>query len=383
MPQTKKKIRILFFIPGLSEGGAEKVLRNLVNNMDQEQFEITVHTIDRYNPEKYLAEGIRYKAINSCNSGFGKKLFSYWFRTCAELKLAYRFFVKDDYDIEVAYLETVATKIIAQSTNKKAEKIAWVHCDLSLKEGMQDIVGKVKKQYAKYNKVICVSEGVRRGFEELFGKTFDTVVLPNVIEDKDILEKSREPIQYSMKRDKIHLIALGRLSQQKNYLYLIETCARLRDAGCSFVLNILGEGSEREKLAQKITSLNLQGVVFLRGFIENPYSWLRESDILVCSSKYEGLSTVIQEALILHKPVVTTPCSGMEELLGQSEYGMIVDDSKDGLYQGLYSMINSCELRNRYTDKARERAESLKKTATIQMIQDFFADLMQENAEGK
>ena len=121
--KTEKRIRILFFIPGLSEGGAEKVLRNLVNNMDQSKFDITVQTLDPYDPGQYLAPGIHYKAINRRKTGWGRKLFSYWFRLCAEFKLAYRFFVKGDYDIEVAYLETIATKIIAQSVNRKAVKL--------------------------------------------------------------------------------------------------------------------------------------------------------------------------------------------------------------------------------------------------------------------
>ena len=116
-------IKILFFISGLSEGGAEKVLCSLVNNMDQDKFNITVQTIDEYDSERFLAKGIRYKAINKYKSKIGRIFFSYLFRLCAELKLAYRFFVKDNYDIEVAYLETIPTKIIAQSTNKKAKKL--------------------------------------------------------------------------------------------------------------------------------------------------------------------------------------------------------------------------------------------------------------------
>ena len=384
MPQVSRKIRILFFIPGLSEGGAEKVLRNLVNHMNQDQFDITVHTMERYEPEKYLKQGIRYKAVNPCSSKLGKRLFSCWFRLCAEFKLAYRFFLRDNYDIEVAYLETAATKVIAQSTNKKAVKIAWVHCDLSRKEGIQEIADKVKKQYRNFHKIVCVSQGVRRGFEKLFGSQFDTVVLPNVIDEEEILAKSREAIPGRLGQDKVRLIALGRLSYQKNYSCLLQVCARLREAGYSFELNILGEGPQREKLEEEIASFGLNDLVFLRGFIGNPYAWLSRSDILVCSSRYEGLSTVVQEALILHKPVVTTPCAGMKELLGESEYGMIVPDSEEGLYQGLRRMITSPDLRDSYSRKAEERAGSLTKKRAVQTTQDFFiAALREEEALGR
>ena len=370
-------IKILFFIPGLSEGGAEKVLRNLVNNMDQSKFDLTVQTIDQCVSSEFLVNGIRYKAINRCKSELGKKIFSYWFRICAQLKLAYRFFVKDDYDIEVAYLETVATKIIAQSNNFRAKKVAWVHCDLARKEGIREVSAKVKKQYNQFDHIVCVSEDVRTGFHELFGPGFDTSVLPNVIDDDEIRAKSDEVIQYEMEKNKIQMVALGRLAQQKNFAYLIDTCRRLKDSECSFCLNILGEGPERERLEHQIRSLGLEENIILRGFIKNPYPWIKRADIVVCSSAYEGISTVIQEALFLYKPVVTTPCTGMKELLGDSKYGMVVDNSNDGLFKGLYQMINSEELRSHYSQKAVERSKMLAKSVAVASTETFFAGILQ------
>lgn len=370
-------IKILFFIPTLSGGGAEKVLCNLVNNMNQEEFDITVQTIESCNPESLLRKGIHYKMINHRKSRFTNKLFSYWFRFCAEFKLAYTFFVKDNYDIEVAYLETIPTKIIAQSTNAKAKKIAWVHCDLSKKEGMKKAASKIRDQYKQFDKIVCVSEDVRVGFQELLGVEINTVVIPNVIDEDEICSKAMEPICWQRESNEIRLIAVGRLTQQKNFSYLVDTCAKLRDTGNSFSLNILGEGPERKRLEQQIISLNLESIVKLRGFVSNPYPWLQQSDIVVCSSEYEGISTVVQEALILNKPIVTTPCTGMSELLGQSEYGMIVSPSTDGLFKGLYQMINSKELRNYYSQKARERSLFLKKSVVIRTTQDFFIETLQ------
>lgn len=367
-------IRILFFIPGLSEGGAEKVMRSLVNHMDQEQFEITVQTIDQYDPSQFLAKGIRYKAINRCKTRWGRKLFSYWFRLCAELNLAYRFFVKDDYDIEVAYLETAATKIIAQSTNKDAVKIAWVHCDLSKKEGIQEARDKIRSQYEKFDRIVCVSEDTKKGFQNLFGTDFDPVVLPNVIDDDEIRRKADESVLHKKEPDTLRLIAVGRLTQQKNFAYLIEACGKLRDSGCSFHLDILGEGPEQSNLEQQISTLELGEYVTLQGFVSNPYPWIKQADIVVCSSKYEGISTVVQEALILGKPVVTTPCTGMTELLGKSEYGMIVDDSEDGLYTGLSQMARSSELRELYGNRSMQRGSTLGKAASIRVTQDFFVN---------
>ena len=375
-------IKILFFIPTLSGGGAEKVLLSLVNNMDQEKFDITVQTIEYCNPEQFLVEGIRYKAINRCNSKWGKSLFTYWFRLCAGLNLAYRFFVKDNYDIEIAYLETIATKIIAQSTNNKAKRLAWVHCDLSKKEGIEKNVNKIRRQYRRFDKIICVSEDVRLGFHKLLGQDFDTIVMKNVIDDAEILEKAKELVDWDGESDVVQLMAVGRLSKEKNYIYLIETCGRLKEKGLQFHLNILGGGPEKKNLIRIIQELGLDGEVTLRGPVNNPYSWMRKADVIVCSSQYEGLSTVIQEAIILGKAIVTTPCGGMIDLLGKSEYGMIVDSSENGLFNGLYKMINSKELRLKYSQKARERSCLFTKESVIHATQEFLINELYQGSEG-
>ena len=99
-------IKILFFIDSISGGGAEKVLRNLVNNMDQSKFEITVQTInDSAKADTLLKDGIRYKTINRFKNRVINGLYQYWIRLCAEVKILYPLYIRDNYDIEVAYLE--------------------------------------------------------------------------------------------------------------------------------------------------------------------------------------------------------------------------------------------------------------------------------------
>lgn len=362
-------IKILFFIDSISGGGAEKVLRNLVNNMDQSKFDITVQTVDDCDHKKYLSDGIHYKSINRCKTKFGKKLMNYWYRFCTEFKLTYQLYIKDDYDIEVAYLECGATKVMSASTNKNALKLAWVHCDLQ-KKGITD--EKYGRYYSNFDKVVCVSQSVKESFDALFGKYSDSVVLYNVIDEDEILEKASDKVEWSCKPEQKRLLALGRLSQEKNYAKLIDVCGKLRDDGYQFYLNILGEGPEHENLEQKISKIHLEDYVELKGFTSNPYPWIRTSDIIVCSSLYEGLSTIVQEALILGKPVVTTPCGGMKELLGDSEYGFITDASEDGLYKGIRMIFDSPNSEKQYADVARNRGYDFYKEKVITETEDFF-----------
>ena len=367
-------IKILFFIDDLTGGGAEKVLRTLVNNMDQRKFSITVHTQNAADPSEYLAPGIRYRAINCCKTDLGRKLFSYWIRLCAELKWLYPLYIKDDYDIEVAYLECGPTKFLAGSTNKKAKKIAWVHCDLEKKEGMAQQVEELKKYYKNYDRVICVSQNVKDSFEKLLGSGIKSQVLYNVVDDREIKKKA-DAFSVSRKCE-MELLSVGRLTWQKGFDRLLDACAKLKEQGYLFHLHILGEGPERENLEKLIIQNHLDNYVELMGFQENPYPYIKAADLVVCSSRYEGLSTVVTEALILEKTVVTTSCTGMEELLGASEYGLITQDSTEGIYLGMKQLLDHPELRDSYEAAAAARGNAFSKDRILRQTEDFFAELV-------
>ena len=365
--------KILFFMDTLSAGGAEKVLRTLVNNMDQEKFDITVQTLEAADPAGLLAPGIRYKAINRSRSALGRKLCSYWLRLCAELKWMYPLYIRDDYDVEVAYLECGPTKILAGSTNKKARKIAWVHCDLAIKEGMAEQTEKLKGYYQKYDKIVCVSENVRDSFRRMFGNVPESLVLHNVNDETDILKKA-EAFDLPRKSG-AELVAVGRLAEQKGFDRLIDACAMLKKDGMDFHLRILGEGPERSALEAQIAREGLEAHVELMGQQPNPYPYIRQADVLVCSSRYEGLSTAVTEALILGKPVVTTPCTGMDELLGRSEFGLITEDSAGDIYAGLKKMLDDPSLREEYARAAKLRGAEFAKERVLAQTEAFFEEM--------
>ena len=373
--QVFDMIKILFFIDSISGGGAEKVLRNLVNNMDQSKFDITVQTInDSVKADTLLKDEIRYKTINKFKNRVLNKLYQYWIRLCAELKILYPLYIKDDYDIEVAYLECGPTKIIASSTNKKAVKIAWVHCDLEKKEGFADSTERSKKYYEKYDEIVCVSENVKQSFEKFFGKDIDEKVLYNVNDENEILKRAevKDLDLPKRKNSGCLLVAVGRLTWQKGFDRLIECCRKLRDENYCFELWILGEGEERLHLEELIQKYHLNDCISLTGFISNPYPYIKNADILVCSSRYEGMSTVITEGLILGKAIVTTDCTGMQELLGNSEYGLITEESTEALYFGIKKMLDKPELIVAYSQKAKQRGDIFKKQRTVESTGEFF-----------
>lgn len=366
-------IKILFFIETLEGGGAEKVLRNLVNNMDQTKFDITVQTAWPCNFEKYLVKGIKYKSMYSVRNSIN----SMRYRIAAEAGLAYKLYIKDDYDIECAYLEAGATKVMAASTNKKAKKLAWVHCDL--KKGSnnpEEFVRKTKPYYEKFDKVLCVSENVKDSFIELFGDTVPTKVLYNTIDDGEIRRKAEMPRPNDTQKRKFTVVTLGRLAEQKGYDRLLKAHKRLVDDGIDYDLWILGEGPDRPMLEQYIKENNLEDSVKLFGFLDNPYPFVREADLLVCSSRWEGLSTFATEGVILGKPIVTTDCTGMRELLGDSECGLITENDGEALYEGMKKMLLNSELRAEYAEKAAKRGKDFSTKKLVEANESLFVGVL-------
>jgi len=370
-------IKVLFHIDTLGGGGAEKVLCNLVNHMDQTRFDITIQTVFPDNPTEYLVDGIHYKYIYPSDNKFYRNLY----RVEAALGLVYPLHMKGDYDIEIAYLEFGPTKVIASSTNKKAKKIAWVHCDFDIAiPDKKAFINKTASQYKKYDNIACVSEKCRESFVAMFGNDPEVVVIHNVIDDKEIKEKAMQPLPNIAEKRKLTMCTVGRLSAPKNYIRLLSTAFRLHGEGYDFDLWMVGDGEQRNLIEEFISKHEMSSYVKLMGFQKNPYPFMKASDLLVCSSDYEGFSTFIAEGLILGKPIITTDCSGMRELLGESEYGMIVANNDEAFYDGLKSMLSLDGDRLRaYAEKSLERGESFSSDHLTKSTELFFEDICLED----
>ena len=259
-------IKIIFFIEELEAGGAEKVLRDLVNHMDQTKFDITVQTVWPCDASKYLVSGIRYKSTYSAKNRINRLRY----RAEAEAGILYRLHIKDDYDIECAYLEMGPTKVLAASTNKKAKKLAWVHCDLS--KAVADPQGYAKKTapwYAKFDQIVCVSQSVKERFDELFQNRFESTVLYNVIDGAAIRSKACQPLPENVNKRRFTVLSVGRFTPQKNFSRLLQAHKRLLDEGVDHDLWILGDGQEREMLEQYVADHRLQDSVWMPGFVDN------------------------------------------------------------------------------------------------------------------
>lgn len=368
-------VKVLFLIEHMKMGGAENVLCNLVNNLDPQKFDITVQSIWPNDNQQQFRPGVHLRSCYQKHS----KWTDWLMRIEAQLKLTYPLRIRDDYDIECAFLEFAPTKILAASTNRKAKKVAWVHCDLlKVAEDTGSNVECCARWYQKYDRVVCVAEKVKESYQHLFGDNPSSVVIHNVIDDDRIRRLSHQPADLGNDNGKQSVVTLGRLESPKNYEGLLRIHKRLLSEGFRYNLLILGKGFLQAKLEQYIRENNLQDSVKMPGYIDNPYPYLKNADLLVCSSKYEGFSTFITEGLILGKAIVTTDCSGMKEQLGESEFGLITPNDEEALYQGMKRMLSDDSLRKHYEEKALLRGRLFSAQHLVRETEEFLLSLVKE-----
>ncbi len=286
------------------------------------------------------------------------KLYSFFWKH-VNCKKIYKKYIKEQYDVEIAFLEGISAKIIASSNNENSKKISWIHVDL-IKENKTDKFFKniehEKKIYENFDYIIAVSEIVREQFinKLSFSQKEKVLVKYNAIDEKAIIEKSREPMD-DIEKKQFTICTIGRLSVQKGYDRLLKVVQKLNSDEINFDLWIIGEGSEEKNLREYIEANHMENVQLL-GYKENPYKYIKSADLFVCSSRAEGFSTVVSEAIILEKPIITTNCAGMRELLGNdNEYGIITENSENGLYEGLKSLLEDKEKYQHYQKKILER----------------------------
>lgn len=365
---TQKKT-LLFLIPSLGGGGAERVLVNLVNNLSREKYDITVQTLfDIGINREYLRQDVTYIP------GFPRQIPG----NTKLLKLfspaaLYRLIVKRKYDIVVSYLEGPAARIVAGCPFPDTKLVSWIHVEQHTPEAAAysfRSIGEAQSCYSRFDKTICVADSVKRDFEHIFPLSRPCEVLYNTNESDKILEAAAEQAEDLVLSDSINIFSVGRLRHEKGYDRLIRAHRALLDEGILHHIYILGEGDQKESLCRQIAESGTEATFHLLGFHSNPYKYVSKADLFICSSRREGFSTAVTEALILGIPVVSTLCSGAYELLGENnEFGIVTENSTQGIIRGLRRILTDPQLRSHYREKACERGARFSREETLLAVE--------------
>ena len=368
-------IKILFMIPNLSIGGAEKVLVNLVNNMDKDKFDITVMTLFAGGVnEQFLMPHIKLK---SCF----KKTFrgnSQILKIFSPEKL-YKKFVKEHYDIVVSYLEGPTARIVSGCPNNDTKLVSWIHIQQetanraaysfrSFKEA--------KECYDKYDNTVCVSEYVKNDFKRIFDYKKNIDVLYNTNETADIIKLSNESLEVKINRAEINICVVGKVSMRKGCDRVCNIQKKLKEQGINTHIYFLGTGPDEEYVKNFANENKLTESISLLGYQTNPYKYIKSCDLFVCASLAEGFSTAATEALIVGTPVCTVDVSGMKEMLGENnEYGIVTENDEEALYEGIKKILMEKGLLEYYARKAKERGKYFNKINTTKAVEEMFERL--------
>jgi glycosyltransferase involved in cell wall biosynthesis len=366
-------MRLLFIIGSLNTGGAEKVMLNYVNEIcKRKDTEVTLFTIslsgnllaqlDSKISVEYLYKGNDKISDFPIFIKFGYKIYrrvlkEIYFAIPQLFSLSFPLFRSFDFG-----LVFVQDLYWFSKTNFGKKKYLWIQNNLNLVRDSRLFAD--NKFTHKFEKIIAISDGIYQDLTFRLKLSQDFILkINNPIDTNAILKlasDSKVLDTFVFDFDKPFLVSMGRLINQKGFDILLEAFAKLKNKGTIEKLVIVGGGEEYENLICIGNKLGLHfGVDYLiTGLMPNPYPILLKSSIFVCSSRFDGLSTSINEAMALGLPIVSTPCDyGPAEILGESEFGIICKDISSGsLATSIEEMILIEKTKPKFKDLSIKRA---------------------------
>lgn len=298
-----------------------------------------------------------------------KPAFGFYFRGFAQIVKyipaiwLHRWFVGDGFDIEVAFQYGLCIKCIAATSRRShAAKYAWMHC---YDEGLF-----YRKEYETIGTVCCVSRcNADRLKNEL--KSIKVDYNYNPIDDVQVRKFGKEPIDVN-RPSGLLFITMGRLSPEKGFGRLLDIMKHLKDDGFNFHLWIIGDGPLENELKLKCSGLGLVNEVLFLGRQSNPHKFISHADVFICSSFVEGYSTSCTEAIMQGVPVITTNCSGGEEIIEEADCGMLVGMDDHSLYQGVKKICEYPSLINTWKERLKETSKRFSAEARIKRLINLF-----------
>lgn len=344
--------KILFGITSLTLGGAERVLVDLANALC-DKYEITIFTIyAKGELEKQLNNKIKLKSLYDeayLELSPLKRKFVVPLEVLLLKKKIYKKYIKDNYDVEIAFLEGPITRLFSIN-NKNTKKIAWIHNDITkvFGNGLKSKLKKIldKKIYSKYDTIVFVSEDnlkkFNKEYKDIRNKYLEPIkkeVIYNYIDKENIIKKAEEKNDdIVFNKDRINFVTVARLVEQKGIDRLIEIHSRLIKNGLKHNFYIIGDGPEKEKLEILIKKQKIEETFKLLGKKENPYPYIKKADYFCLLSRFEGYGMVLEEAKILDKPIIITDTAA-REAVENYENARIFKNTEDGIYNGLENII--------------------------------------------
>jgi glycosyltransferase involved in cell wall biosynthesis len=374
------KKKLLFVIPNLNIGGAEKSLVNLLNEIDYQKFAVDVLLIragegvllkqiptqvnvlkleKKYQvfertskfPESYFLFRGRFDLVIArilCRftlafqKNIGKaEQYAWKFTRLFHSKL------KGEYDVAIAFLEKSSFYFISEFVSAK-RKVGFIHSDYA----KLDLDANFDLNYfKKMDGIAAVSSECVASLKTYFPSIQDKFqLIPNIVPIALINELAKVPV--ALVSGKPILVSVGRLFEIKGFDMAVDAAALLKKNNIDFVWYIIGDGPEKQNIEEQIAQIQLEDHVILLGMKENPYPYLKKADIVLQTSRYEGKSLVLDEAQLLYKPIIATNFSTVLDQIEPNKTGVVVEMNPESIAAGIQNLIQNQELRQSLSDNS-------------------------------
>jgi len=369
--ENELKKRLLFVIPTLRMGGAERSIVALLKSLDEEKVEADlflfegggvlqkevpawVNIIESDIVSRAMILELRYYLKDLFKSGhiflgvfrflltvrarISKRKYFNW-------KNIKNYFqnVKGHYDVAIGYLEGNTDFFVIDKVDAD-KKIGWIHTDMSKRKILLEEI----EYYKKFDQLVTISEACEQSFVQIIPEISDKIkVIENIVIPEEIYQKAEE---FEIQKDdtrRIQIVSIGRLEYEKGIDIAARAAKILADRNVQFCWHIYGEGTMEKDIQHIIDENGLGDCFVLEGQKNNPYPYMKMADILVQPSRNEGKSIVLDEAKILGKAIVVTKYSSVFDQIVDNETGIIVDISAEGIAGGIEKLIADDDLRSK------------------------------------
>ncbi|MDE6396378.1 MAG: glycosyltransferase [Muribaculaceae bacterium] len=370
MSQKKK---ILFIHESMTGGGAERVLVTLLDAFDYERYDVTLLLISDQGPfYNSVNKKVKVKTVYPGQRTFGRRLVRYnrRVRDFMESKRARKILGDERFDVTVSFMEGTSLRLHGDLLGYAPRNLSWVHTDLSKFRWYDKwLTPKHEKElYDLIDGVAFVSEDALKGFRNVIGERGEQKIIYNPVDRRKIVSEAG---QTERGHDgTIKLVTVGRLIDVKNHRLLLDTCKKLTDKKIPYHLTIVGTGILENELKQYASALGLSSQVEFAGFQSNPFPTVAKSDIFCLTSKAEGYSMVLAEALTLGVPVISTDVTGPRELLARGG-GVLLDHDAKQFADEIERLAKNPDELSRLKADALKASEQFDITATMEAVHNF------------
>ncbi len=308
------KKKIIFIIPSMSGGGAERVFTILLKYIDKSKFSPILILLKKEG--KYLEDIPKNIEVIDLNVTRTRYAFFKIIKTIYNIKPDIVFSTLGQLNLLIAIIRPLFSKNITFIARESSI------VGMSKHSNSFDFI--YKSVYNRFDTIIAQSEYMKIDLMKTYAlEKSDIVVINNPIDiDKidRILQKKDKTL---FDKEKINLVTAGRLKPVKGFDTLLKAMSKLES---KFHLTILGEGDEENNLKNLAQELNITGRISFLGFQGNPYSYMEEADLFILSSRYEGFPNVVLEANACGTPVVAFDCpGGTGEIIENGINGFLVE----------------------------------------------------------